>query len=44
MSAIGHYIKSFLLVEMLAGLGVTAKNLFRRKTTLQYPEEKTPQS
>ncbi|NBT34056.1 MAG: NADH-quinone oxidoreductase subunit NuoI [Betaproteobacteria bacterium] len=44
MSAIGHYIKSFLLIEMLAGLGVTAKNLFRRKTTLQYPEEKTPQS
>mgnify|MGYP001363819585 CR=1 FL=1 len=44
MSAIGHYIRSFLLVEMLAGLGVTAKNLFRRKTTLQYPEEKTPQS
>lgn len=29
---------------MLAGMGVTLKNLFARKITIQYPEEKTPMS
>jgi NADH-quinone oxidoreductase subunit I len=44
MASISHFVKSFLLLELLAGLGVTLKNLFRRKITLQYPEEKTPMS
>lgn len=44
MSALQHFAKSFLLVEILQGLGVTAKNLFARKITIQYPEEKTPMS
>lgn len=39
-----HFLKSFLLVEMLQGLGVTLRNLFSRKITIQYPEEKTPMS
>ena len=39
-----YYAKSFLLLELLGGLGVTGRNLFRRKITIQYPEEKTPQS
>jgi NADH-quinone oxidoreductase subunit I len=36
--------KTLLLTELLAGLGLTARSLFRRKITVQYPEEKTPQS
>ncbi|MEY2776414.1 MAG: NADH-quinone oxidoreductase subunit [Pseudomonadota bacterium] len=44
MATISHFVKSFLLLELLQGLGVTLKNLFRRKITLQYPEEKTPMS
>ena len=44
MSSIAHFLKSFLLLEMLAGIGVTLKNLFARKITIQYPEEKTPMS
>lgn len=37
-----HYIKSFLLWELLAGLKVTAGHLFKKKFTVQFPEEKTP--
>ncbi len=37
-------INSFLLVELLKGLSVTWRNMFRKKITIQYPEEKTPQS
>ena len=36
--------RTFLLLELLSGLRVTLKNFFRRKITLKYPEEKTPQS
>lgn len=43
-SPIAHFLKSFLLLEMLQGLGVTLRNLFSRKITIQYPEEKTPMS
>ena len=37
-------IKTFLLTELLTGLSVTARTLFRKKFTINYPEEKTPQS
>lgn len=37
-----HYIKSFLFIELLAGLWLTLKTLFRKKITIQFPEEKTP--
>src|SRR5438477_10002251 len=37
-------LKTFLLPELLKGLLVTVRNLFTRKYTLNYPEEKTPQS
>jgi NADH-quinone oxidoreductase subunit I len=36
--------KTFLLPELAQGLMVTARTLFSRKVTLNYPEEKTPQS
>jgi NADH-quinone oxidoreductase subunit I len=39
-----NVVKTFLLTELWQGLGVTARSLFRRKVTVQYPEEKTPQS
>ncbi len=39
-----HYIKSFLLWELVLGLKLTGKYLFAKKITVQYPEEKTPQS
>jgi NADH-quinone oxidoreductase subunit I len=37
-------VKTFFLYELLIGLSVTLKNLFAPKVTIQYPEEKTPQS
>ncbi len=44
MSALQSYVKGFLLTELLQGLGVTFPYMFRRKITVRYPEEKTPQS
>ena len=39
-----NVLKTFFLSELLVGLSVTLRNFFRPKVTLQYPEEKTPQS
>ncbi|MEW5757351.1 MAG: NADH-quinone oxidoreductase subunit NuoI [Pseudomonadota bacterium] len=44
MHTFAHYLKSFLLIELWRGLGVTGRYLFKKKITVQYPEEKTPQS
>ena len=44
MQRIRSFIKTFLLWELAQGLWVTLKNLFKPKTTINYPEEKTPQS
>ena len=44
MGKIGSYLKSLLLLELLGGLWLTLKYLFRPKYTLMYPMEKTPQS
>ena len=41
---IGYLYKTLFLSELRAGLAVTWRNLFRPKFTIQYPEEKTPQS
>ncbi len=41
---IAHLIKSFTLFELFKGLSVTGKYLFKRKFTIQYPEQKTPMS
>src|SRR5690242_10316428 len=38
------FFGSFLLFELFKGLWLTRGYLFRRKVTVQYPEEKTPQS
>jgi NADH-quinone oxidoreductase subunit I len=37
-------LNSLLLKELLKGLAVTGRHMFARKITVQYPEEKTPQS
>lgn len=37
-----HYVKSFTLAELFSGLWLTLKYFFRRKTTVQFPEETTP--
>jgi NADH-quinone oxidoreductase subunit I len=39
-----NIIKTFALWELLGGLSVTLKKFFTRKFTINYPEEKTPQS
>lgn len=39
-----HYVKSFALWELLIGLSLTGRHLFARKVTVQFPEERTPQS
>ncbi|MEE4173962.1 MAG: NADH-quinone oxidoreductase subunit NuoI [Xanthomonadales bacterium] len=44
MTAISRYLKSLLLLELLAGLGVTVRHFFQPKFTVRYPEEKTPKS
>lgn len=44
MNAIAQYFKSLLLWELILGLRLTGRHFFRRKITVQYPEEKTPQS
>jgi NADH-quinone oxidoreductase subunit I len=44
MTAPARYFKSLLLTELFKGLSVTGRRLFNRKVTVQYPEEKTPQS
>ena len=38
------FLKSFLLVELFKGMALTGRYALRRKVTLEYPEEKTPQS
>ena len=36
--------RSLLLLELLKGMALTGRHLFRRKITVQYPEQKTPMS
>ena len=44
MNAVVNYFKSLVLWELMAGMGVTGRHFFKPKITVQYPEEKTPQS
>ena len=39
-----HFFGSLFLIELLRGMMLTGRHLFARKITVQYPEEKTPQS
>jgi len=44
MEMIKNFFKTFMLVELLKGLSVTGRYFFARHITVEYPEEKTPQS
>ncbi len=44
MNKVANYIKSLFLWELLGGLKLTGRYFFAKKITVQYPEEKTPQS
>jgi NADH-quinone oxidoreductase subunit I len=44
MQGIRSFFKTYLLAELLQGLGVTWRAMWQRKVTVNYPEEKTPQS
>ena len=41
---IQRFFQTFLLFELVKGMMLTGHHLFRRKITVQYPEEKTPMS
>ena len=44
MKSILNIIKSFTLFELLKGMSLTGRRFVSKKFTVQYPEEKTPQS
>ena len=44
MRPIREHFNTWLLVELLRGMALTGRSMFRRKITIQYPEEKTPLS
>jgi NADH-quinone oxidoreductase subunit I len=44
MKRLINFFNSLLLIELLKGMRLTGRYLFSRKITVQFPEEKTPQS
>ncbi|MFX5586931.1 NADH-quinone oxidoreductase subunit NuoI, partial [Acinetobacter baumannii] len=44
MEAIKDFFGSLMLRELFKGLALTGRYLFKRKITVQFPEEKTPMS
>ncbi|ACV25718.1 NADH-quinone oxidoreductase subunit NuoI [Kangiella koreensis] len=44
MSRIRQIFRSYLLTELFRGLRLTWAHMWKRKVTVQYPEEQTPQS
>ncbi len=44
MSLIKRLINTWALSELVRGLGLTGRYFFKKKFTIQYPEEKTPKS
>ena len=44
MNRVVHYFKSLLLIEMLQGMWLTWRYMFKPKYTMQYPMEKIPKS
>ena len=41
---ISQFLDSLMLRDILVGMSITGRYLFKPKITIQYPEEKTPQS
>ena len=44
MNTAVRYLRSLLLLELLAGLALTMKHFFKPNITVQFPEERTPTS
>jgi NADH-quinone oxidoreductase subunit I len=44
MAKISRFLRSLMLLELLKGMALTGRYFFARKITVQFPEEKTPQS
>ena len=44
MGRVRDIASSLMLIELLKGLRLTGRHLFKRKVTVMYPEEKTPKS
>ena len=44
MGSMKEYVGSLFLKELVKGLALTGRHFFARKITVQFPEEKTPQS
>ncbi len=44
MSSLVQFLKSLSLKELRSGMGLTGRYLFGKKFTVQYPEERAPQS
>ncbi|MFO1465716.1 MAG: NADH-quinone oxidoreductase subunit NuoI [Steroidobacteraceae bacterium] len=44
MQGVRNFLRTYLLLEMFSGMWVTLKSFFAPKITINYPEEKTPQS
>jgi NADH-quinone oxidoreductase subunit I len=43
-NSIKSFFDTFLLIELVRGMALTGRHFFARKITVQFPEEKTPQS
>ncbi len=44
MNRVIHYFKSLLLLELLGGMWLTLRYMFKPKYTMRYPEEHIPKS
>ena len=44
VASIKNFFSTFLLIELLKGMALTGRHFFSRHITVQFPEEKTPQS
>ncbi len=44
LTQIKSFFDTFLLTELVRGMALTGRHFFARKITVQFPEEKTPQS
>lgn len=44
MKSLAKKVKAFFLAEMVRGLGITLRYMFKAKATINYPNEKGPLS
>jgi len=44
IASLREFFRTFLLLELVRGMMLTGRHFFARKITVQFPEEKTPQS